>query len=97
MSKKFKQRFYGAALFFAPWSLMAGDLKSGFGSMLGYGAIIAFVGCLLFFWDGVWNMRQGTSYTKDIVGIAVMAGSFILCKLIFIAFGLGEAVVDPSF
>ncbi|MDD5727240.1 MAG: hypothetical protein PHV59_01630 [Victivallales bacterium] len=97
MSEKFKRKFYAVVLFFAPLSLMAEDLKSGFGSILGYGATIAFVGCLYFFWDGVWNLRQGNSYSKDIIGIAVTAGSFVICKLIFAAFGLGDAVIDPTF
>jgi len=35
--------------------------------------------------------------TAHIIIITVIAASFIICKLIFTAFGLGEAVVNPTF
>jgi hypothetical protein len=98
MTKKFKQRFYMAVLFFAPFSLLADDdVKTPVAKILGVLTILAFTSCIGFFLDGLWQWKSGGNYIRDIIIIVVIAASFIICKLIFTAFGLGEAVVNPSF
>ena len=94
---KSKHKLYGAMLFFAPMSLMAGEFDSSFGSIMGLVAKIAYCGCAFFILDGILNMNQGKSYTRDIIGLAITAGSFAICKLIFTAFGMGDAVIAPIF
>ncbi|MCK4983284.1 MAG: hypothetical protein KAS17_10195 [Victivallaceae bacterium] len=97
MNKKFKQRFYAVVLFFAPFSLMAGDFKAPVGKILGFLTVMAFLSCIGFFIDGLWQWKSGGNYIRDIIIITAIAGTFIICKLIFTAFGLGEAVVNPTF
>ncbi len=97
MTKKFKQRFYAVVLFFAPFSLMANDFKTPVGKILGVLTIMAFFSCIGFFIDGLWQWKSGGNYIRDIIIITAIAATFIICKLIFTAFGLGEAVVNPTF
>ena len=98
MTKKFKQRLYMALLFFAPFSLMADDdVKTPVAKILGVITTMAFLSCIGFFLDGLWQWKNGGNYIRDIIIIVVIAASFIICKLIFTAFGLGEAVVNPTF
>ncbi len=97
MTKKFKQRFYVVSLFFTPFSLMANDFKDPVGKILGVLTIMAFLSCVGFFIDGLWQWKSGGNYIRDIIIITAIAATFIICKLIFTAFGLGEAVVNPTF
>ena len=97
MTKKFKRIFYMMLLFFAPFSLMADEVKEPVGEVLGFITKMAFVSCIGFFLDGLWQWKNGGNYIRDIIIIVVIAASFLICKLIFTAFGLGEAVVNPTF
>ena len=98
MTKKFKQKLYLAILFLAPFSLMADDdVKTPVAKILGFLTTMAFASCIGFFIDGLWQWKSGGNYIRDIIIIVVIAASFIICKLIFTAFGLGEAVVNPTF
>ena len=97
MNKKFKRRCYAVVLFFAPFSLMANEVKTPIAKILGVVTTMAFLSCFGFFIDGLWQWKNGGNYIRDIIIITVIAASFIICKLIFTAFGLGEAVVNPTF
>ena len=97
MNNKFKQRVYMVLLFFAPFSLMANEVKEPIGEILGFISTMAFLSCIGLFIDGIWQWKNGGNYIRDIIIITVIAASFIICKLIFTAFGLGEAVVNPTF
>jgi drug/metabolite transporter (DMT)-like permease len=97
---KLKQRIFGAMLFFAPLSLMAADnskLKTGMSIIMGIGAIIAFVLCFYFFIAGILHHRNGGDFGKDIIGVVITAASGAICSAIFYAFGMGEAVLTPTF
>ena len=101
MGKKLRHKIFGAMLFFAPMSLMAGNgtslLKTGLSLFLGIGAIVAFALCFAFFIMGIIHNYNGRDFTKDIFGVVFCASSGAICSAIFYAFGLGEAVLTPTF
>jgi hypothetical protein len=97
MNKKLRQKLYGAVLFFAPFSLMADDYKSGLCKMMGLGATFAFFLCVFFSIEGIIHWKQGGSFIKDIVGVIVTASAIAICTYVFIAFGLSDATLDPTF
>ena len=101
MGKKLRHKIFGAMLFFAPMSLMAANgtsvLKTGLSLFLGLGAIIAFALCFVFFIMGIVHHYSGRDFTKDIFGVVFSASSGTICSAIFYAFGLGEAVLTPTF
>ena len=98
MGKKFKQKLFGAMIFISPVSLMAAtDFKVAFGKIMGFGAIVAFVLCGFFIYEGIMHWRQGGSFGKDIIGVVITAGSIAICGYIFTAFGMADAIIDPTF
>jgi len=98
---KLKQRIYGAVLFFAPMSLMAADgtsiLRTALSAVTGLCMVIAFVICLIFSVMGAVHLNNGGNFEKDLITIIFSAGAFAICSAIFIAFGMGEAVLTPTF
>jgi hypothetical protein len=98
---KFKQRIYGAVLFFAPMSLMAADgtsvLKTALSAVTGLCVIISFCVCLIYSVMGAVHLNNGGNFEKDILTVVLSAGAFTICAAIFIAFGMGEAVLTPTF
>ena len=73
------------------------NFKTGLGYALGIGALLDFGFCVFFVIEGIYNFRTGGNYGKDIIGLIVCAGAFAIVGVFFSAFGLGSAVVDPTF
>jgi hypothetical protein len=98
---KFKRKIYGAVLFFAPMSLMAADgastLKTALSAVTGLCMIIAFCICLIYSVMGAVHLNNGGNFEKDILTVVFSAGALAICSAIFIAFGMGDAVLTPTF
>jgi hypothetical protein len=98
---KLKQKIYGAALFFAPMSLMAGDgtsvLKTALSAIVGLAVIVSFCVCLVYSVMGAVHINNGGNFERDFITVIFSAGAFAICGAIFYAFGLGEAVLTPTF
>ena len=90
--------YWGAIAFLLPQlSHAATDFKTGLSYALGIAAGIGFVSCCWFIIEGVYNYRRGGEYGKDIIAVIVCAGAIALCGAIYAAFGLGSAVIEPTF
>lgn len=75
----------------------ATDFKDGVGKAMGFGAVVAFIGCFYFGIEGIIHWRQGGSFGRDIIGLILCAASLAICSALFTAFGMSDAIVEPQY
>ena len=95
--RNFGKWYWSLVFLFLPGILSAAaDFKTGLSKGLGVGVLLSFCMCVFFLIEGIWNYRNGGNYGKDIIGLIVSAGAFALVTMLFTAFGLSGAAVDPT-
>ena len=78
------------------WAASA-NFSTGIGKVLGVATWVAYAGCAFFMYELIMHWRNGGNFGRDIIGVLLCAGAGTICALIFGAFGLSSAVVDPTF